>query len=61
MLIIKTFLIMLGVAMEEVTSDSRLSFGYFRDMELDDALFPRSISGITGFKSMLRNFPENRR
>lgn len=61
MLIIKTFLLMLAVAMEGVISDSRLSFGYFNDMELDDVLFPRGISVITDFKRMLRNFPEKRR
>lgn len=47
--------------MEGVISDSRLSFGYFNDMELDDVLFPRGISVITDFKRMLRNFPEKRR
>lgn len=61
MLIIKTFLLMLAVAMERVISDSRLSFGYFNDMELDDVLSPRGISVITDFKRMLRNFPEKRR
>lgn len=61
MLIIKTFLIMLVVAMEGVISDSRLSFGYFSDMKLDDTLSPMSISVITDFKRMLRNFPEKRR
>lgn len=61
MLIIKTFLLMLAVAMERVISDSRLSFGYFNDMELDDVLFHRGISVITDFKRMLRNFPEKRR
>lgn len=61
MLIINVVLTMVVAVVKEITSDSRLNFGQFGGIELDDTLLPQeSIFVVTDLKRILRNFLEEK-